>query len=64
MNTPYPANVGQRIAATLFVTQSIASAALIANVTVNPILGAQLSGNDALAGLPGTLLLIGAASAV
>jgi MFS family permease len=45
------------------VAQSIGSAALIANATVNPIVGAELSGNDALAGLPSTLLLLGAASA-
>jgi MFS family permease len=59
----YSASAGRRIVATLFVTQSLASAGLIANATVNPIIGATLSGQDALAGLPGTLLLIGAAVA-
>lgn len=51
----------RRIIAALFVTQSLASAAVIANIAVNAIAGAQLSGNDALAGLPATLMLAGAA---
>lgn len=55
--------VGQRIASILFITQSLGSAALISNATVNPIIGAKLGGSDVLAGVPGTLLLIGAASA-
>jgi MFS family permease len=53
----------RRLTTVLFVSQSLASAALIANVTINPILGVQLSGSEQLAGLPGTILLIGAASA-
>lgn len=61
--TIYTPAAARRIAATLFVTQSLASAGLIANATINPIIGAQLSGQDALAGLPGTLLLLGAAGA-
>ncbi len=55
--------IGQRIAQILFITQSLGSAALIANATVNPIIGAKLGGGDVLAGVPGTLLLIGAAVA-
>lgn len=55
--------IGQRIAAMLFVTQSFGSAALISNATVNPIIGSKLGGSDVLAGVPGTLLLIGAALA-
>lgn len=51
----------RRIIGALFVTQSLASAAIIANIAVNAIAGAQLSGNDALAGLPATLMLAGAA---
>lgn len=62
MTFEYTPAMGRRAVATLFVTQSLASAGLIATFTVNPIIGARLSGNDALAGLPGTLLLIGAAS--
>jgi MFS family permease len=59
----YSPAVARRIAATLFITQSLGSAALIANATVNPIVGARLSGQDAWAGLPSALLLLGAASA-
>ncbi|WP_298820615.1 MFS transporter [Chloroflexus sp.] len=55
------AAVTRRIIGTLFVAQSLASAAFIANIAVNAIAGAQLSGNDALAGLPATLMLAGAA---
>lgn len=53
--------ITRRIIGALFVTQSLASAAFIANIAVNAIVGAQLSGNDALAGLPATLMLAGAA---
>lgn len=51
----------RRIIGALFVTQSLASAAVIANIAVNAIAGARLSGNEALAGLPATLMLAGAA---
>ena len=57
----YTPGAARRIIAILFVAQSIGAAALIANAAVNSIAGATLSGQDALAGLPGTLLLIGAA---
>src|SRR5262245_9237450 len=63
MDVTYSAKAARRITWTLFVTQSLGSAALIANATVNAIVGAKLSGRDALAGLPSTLLLLGAASA-
>jgi len=53
----------RRVTGTLFVAQCLASAALIAGVTVNPILSVQLGGHEALAGLPGTLTLLGAALA-
>ena len=55
--------IGQRIAQILFITQSLGSAALISNATVNPIIGSKLGGSDILAGVPGTLLLMGAAIA-
>lgn len=61
--TAFDPAAARRIAATLFITQSLASAGLIANATINPIIGAQLSGQETLAGLPGTLLLLGAAGA-
>jgi MFS family permease len=53
----------RRITGTLFVTQSMASAALIAQVTIGAIASAQLGGSIALAGLPTTVVLIGAAAA-
>lgn len=62
MTTDYSTHAARRITWTLFIAQSLGSAALIANATVNPIVGAELSGRDALAGLPGMLLLVGAAS--
>jgi MFS family permease len=62
MRTVFTSGAARHITMLLFVSQSIGSAALIANATVNPIVGATLSGRDALAGLPGTLLLLGAAS--
>ncbi len=58
----YDSGVARTISATLLITQSLASAGLIANATINPIIGEQLSGQAALAGVPGTLLLLGAAS--
>ena len=63
MSIPYTPSAARRIVTTLFITQCLGSAALIANATVNAIVGATLSGRDDLAGLPGTLLLIGAAGA-
>jgi MFS family permease len=54
-------DVARRIVITLFASQSLVSAAYVANATINPIVGAELSGEPGLAGLPGTLLLIGAA---
>src|ERR1051325_10823168 len=63
MSAAYSSGAARRIIWTLFVTQSRGSAALIANATINPIVGTKLSQQPALAGLPGTLLLLGAASA-
>jgi MFS family permease len=57
------AGATRRITAVLFVSQSLASAAFIAVITMNAILGAELSGRQELAGLPGTLLQAGAAAA-
>jgi MFS family permease len=63
MTTSYNSASARRIVTVLFITQCLGSAALIANATVNAIVGANLSGRDDLAGLPGTLLLVGAAGA-
>src|SRR5260370_42592801 len=61
MSSDYSPGVSRRLMITLFASQSLASAAFVANATINPIVGAELSGEPGLAGLPGTLLLIGAA---
>jgi MFS family permease len=55
--------VTRRLTAVLFVSQSLASAAFIAVITVYAIVGAELSGRQELAGLPSTLMLAGAAVA-
>ncbi len=62
MSITYSPSAARRIITTLFISQSLGSAALIANATVNPIAAVALSGRDGLAGLPGMLLLLGAAS--
>ena len=53
--------VARKITFTLFLSQSVVSAALITTGTVNSIVGAELSGMIALAGLPVTVMLIAAA---
>lgn len=53
----------RRLMAVLFVSQSLASAAFIASITVIPIVGVELSGQPELAGLPSTMMLVGAAAA-
>lgn len=56
------AQITRRIISTLFITQSMASAAFIANITIGAIVGVELSGQEALAGLPSTLMQAGAAA--
>ncbi|MGH2426686.1 MAG: MFS transporter, partial [bacterium] len=51
----------RRISRTLFFVQSIGSAASISIFPVFPILGAELTGRQALAGLPATVSLLGQA---
>lgn len=53
----------RRLTGTLFVTQSLFAAASIAAFTLMPILAKNLSGSDALAGIPSTLTLLGRAAA-
>lgn len=57
----YTPGLGRRLVAILFISQSLASAGLIAVFTVNAIVGAKLSGDERLAGLPGMVLQIGGA---
>ena len=56
----YP-EIQRKITRTLFLSQSVVSAALITTGTVNAIAGAALSGNVAWAGLPSAVLLLSAA---
>ena len=53
--------IAGKITRTLFISQSIVSAALITTGTVNSIAGAELSGVIAWAGFPTTVLLFSAA---
>ena len=53
--------VRRKITLTLFLSQSVVSAAMITTGTVNSIVGAELSGMIAMAGLPITVQLLSAA---
>jgi MFS family permease len=53
----------RRATLVLLLTQSVASAALLTSTTVNPLVMARLSGQEALAGLPSALMLAGASLA-
>lgn len=53
----------RRITIVLFVVQSLVSAGNIASATVNPIVGAQLGGNDYWTGVPTAVYLLGSAFA-
>ncbi|MEZ4657362.1 MAG: MFS transporter [Caldilineaceae bacterium] len=50
-----------RITWTLFATQSLFSATMIASFTLLPILSAQFGGSDSVAGIPNTLIMLGRA---
>ena len=56
-------SVQRRTVATLFTTQSLFSAATIAAFTLTSIVAADLSGQDGLAGVPATVLMLGRAAA-
>ena len=62
MNNPDTSLI-RRATIVLLFTQSIASAAFITCTTVNPLVMAKLSGQDALAGVPSALMLAGASLA-
>ncbi len=63
LSLPSDAPAVRKTVVALLAAQSIASAALITSSTVNPIVSARLSGQDALAGLPTALVLGGASLA-
>ena len=56
-------SIRQRITTTVFVSQSLFSAAIIAAFTLTPIIAVELSGNEATAGFPSTMTLFGRAVA-
>lgn len=56
-------HIARKITVTLFAAQSLASAAFIASGTVNTIVGAELSGDPAWAGVPSGVVQLGAAIA-
>ena len=58
----YP-RIAKKITAVLFLVQSLSSAGFIAVFTVNALVGAELSGRPALAGLPETVRVLGQAFA-
>lgn len=55
--------VQRRITATLFTAQSLFSAATIAAFTMTPIVATAITGSEALAGVPSTVLMLGRAAA-
>lgn len=61
--SPVKESVRQRLTIILFVGQSLFAAAMIATFTLMAIVAADLSGSDAMAGIPSTLTLLGRAAA-
>jgi MFS family permease len=55
--------VARKITWILFVNQSLSSAGFIASATINSIIGAELGGSAAFAGVPSAVYLVGAAFA-
>jgi len=53
--------LSRKITITLFITMSLGSAGLIAPGTINSILGAEIGGNPAWAGVPSSMLTLGTA---
>ncbi|MFO7678965.1 MAG: MFS transporter [Chloroflexota bacterium] len=57
-----PTTVEKRITTTLFTTQSLFAAAMIASFTLMPIISADLAGSDSAAGIPNTVNLLARAA--
>jgi len=55
-------SIARKITAVLFVSQSLSSAAFIAAFTVNALVGVELSGRAAMAGVPGAVYVLGQAA--
>ncbi len=54
-------HIARRITIVLFLSQSLSSAGFIAAFTVNALVGVELSGKRAMAGVPGGLYVAGQA---
>ncbi|MHB8772832.1 MAG: MFS transporter [Syntrophales bacterium] len=55
------ARIARKITTVLFLSQSLSSAGFIAAFTVNAIVGVELSGQPAMAGVPGAVYVLGQA---
>jgi MFS family permease len=55
------ARIAKKITAVLFMSQSLSSAGFIAAFTVNALVGVELSGRIAMAGVPGAVVVLGQA---
>ena len=53
--------IARKITAVLFMSQSLSSAGFIAAFTVNALVGLELSGQLAMAGVPGAVIVLGQA---
>ncbi len=61
--TEITTSLQQRLIGTLFTAESLFAAAQIAALTLMPVVAAELSGQDLLAGVPTTAMLVGQAAA-
>ena len=55
------AQIARKITIVLFLSQSLSSAGFIAAFTVNALVGVELTGQQAMAGVPGALYVVGQA---
>src|SRR5512136_3494194 len=53
--------IAKKITIVLFLSQSLSSAGFIAAFTVNALVGVDLTGQQAMAGVPGALYVVGQA---
>lgn len=63
LEQPVTPSLQRRLTSTLFISESLFSAAVIASFTIMPIVAKSLTGRDSLAGIPSTMMLIGQAAA-
>ena len=63
LEQPVTPGLQRRLTGTLFISESLFSASVIASFTLMPIVAQGLTGRDSLAGIPSTMMLIGQAAA-